>query len=426
MSKLRPVWRRALHWTVNLLLLLAWLSTAWAFWKSSEAVPFQTKRLPAEMANWINRLSPDGSLCLAQDLWFRYFVWDVRTGESRGYFRELKDQIVDFLFISPAGQRAIIQTDREIIVWDIATMRELYSVAVKSPSIAFSPDGRTLTTASAEDKASDLAAPNSSMPRLAPCVVTLRERDTGKVRARLPIEMAWGLSYSPDGRLLAMNTGRGRPGAYRNVQLYDSETAQIVRTLQGIPMRTLSPWTSLPVFSPDGGLVAQVFDGDHLRVWDASNGGIIGTYQTRNLLGDPVFSRDGKTLAVSPRGWDNRINYWRRWIGFEAARLLFQTDTGILLLDPQTGKVKWRLPGAEHAAFLPDGRTVITFHSSREGNSFKFWNLPPQTVLHPGWAWLMLSVVAVLTAGWWRVDKAIRYLLRYASPRSPQGSSARA
>jgi RNA polymerase sigma factor (sigma-70 family) len=249
-------------------------------------------------------------------------------------------------------------------------------------SVAFSPDGKTLATASLDG------------------VVRLWDVATGKERAAIEAQsggQAHGVAFSPDGKHLAAGGGkRGESGLF---SLWDTATGQQVaifaREKDIVTSVALSPdgqWLAsgcrdsgvcltyysrdrgethylkdhtLPVFavafSPDGKLLATAGGEEFLKddnkpgeliVWATATQKKLWAYQAPKTLASVAFSPDGRLLATSGADGTTR------------------------LLDAKSGKVIRELKGHEDmvrcVAFSPDGKTLATGSFDED---VKFWDL---------------------------------------------------
>ena len=145
-------------------------------------------------------------------------------------------------------------------------------------SIAFSPDGTTLASGSADGTArlwnvATHQQVGSPLTAITPCPVT-------------------SVAFSLDGQTLAGG------GDYGTVQLWDVATHDHARFPADLPTPTLS---SIAI-SPDGRTLAAGGDGGRVRLWDVP---------TRSQLGSPLTATIGSvtSVAFSP---DGRIS-GRRW-----------------------------------------------------------------------------------------------------------------
>jgi RNA polymerase sigma factor (sigma-70 family) len=200
-----------------------------------------------------------------------------------------------------------------------------------------------------------------------------------------------GLTFSPDGKLLA---SRGGSIAFNDnsIRLWDVASGKEVRrfgreTLKPLPTRShygSTSWAFAVVFSPDGKFLAsgagdtENNDGT-VRLWDVATG-----KESRALKGHDgkvrayTFSPDGKTLATA--GADGKVILWdlgsKRWRRLEAHKgdawsVAFSADGKTLasagadkmvrLWDAATGKelrVLKNLSPVKAVCFSPDGRTL--------------------------------------------------------------------
>jgi WD40 repeat protein len=171
-------------------------------------------------------------------------------------------------------------------LWNLATGRPVGSPlrADTGPNngvngVAFSPDGRLLATADAND------------------TVELWNLASGKLVADLGADadsLVDGVAFSPDGKLLASGYDDG------TVRLWDPATVRPAGVLPadsgpGGNVRALA-------FSPDGKLLATVHDDGTLRLWNPATGRPAGFPVTADAYGSVrgvAFSADGKLLATS-------------------------------------------------------------------------------------------------------------------------------
>ncbi|HEX9989622.1 MAG TPA: hypothetical protein VGE45_14240 [Chloroflexia bacterium] len=226
-------------------------------------------------------------------------------------------------------------------------------------SVAWSPDGRWIATASDDNTAKVWDAANG------------QERATLRGHTDLVNSVAW----SPDGRWIATASDDN------TAKVWDATNGQQLTILLG----HTADLTSV-AWSPDGRWIATASDDVTAKVWDATNG------QERTILRGHVaqvssvaWSPDG--LWLSTGSWDGTAKVW----------------------DAATGQEQITLRGyassVESVAWSPDGRWIAAAYDDGTAKVWDAANGQEQTTLR-GHTSLVSSVVWspdglwIATAGW--------------------------
>src|SRR5262249_14242462 len=213
-------------------------------------------------------------------------LWDTTTGKVRTVL-EGHAELVQSLAFSPDGKSlASASHDRTVKVWDIAAGKEVCSFVITdvvgcAMSVTFSPDGKTLAVGYAKGHGEE--------------GVKLLEVASGKEVGSLA---GYRAAFSPDGKTVATGTIDGV------LKFWEVATGKEQTSVEahGGPVTFL-------VFSPDGKTLATVSNADDtVRLWD------VATAQKRAALEQATFavnslafSPDGKSLAVGSHGKDGAM-----------------------------------------------------------------------------------------------------------------------
>jgi Tol biopolymer transport system component len=273
---------------------------------------------------------------------------------------------------SPDGKTlASASDDHTVRLWDVAGERPvavLDDYPDKVGAVAFSPDGRILA-------AGGLGG-------------TVQLWDTSTRRPITSFKSGGisvqDLAFSPDGKALAV---AGNVGV--TVQLWSVSGRRFVAEY-GNPA-----WPGDSVaFSPDGTMLAATGNGAPKMLWDVRTRRLISDFDDRTDFA-VAFSRDGKTVASG--GEDGKVNLWsvatKRVTGtFDDPRNVVQAlayspdgkylaagdgDGTTWLWDLATNKAtafKARVRTVYSVAFSPDGKTLASAHGY--DNKVRLWKVP--------------------------------------------------
>jgi WD40 repeat protein len=238
---------------------------------------------------------------------------------------------------SPDGSTiASASDDATILLWDAKTkklLRKLRGHRNLITSVAFSPDGTTLASGSFDT------------------TVCLWETKTGTLRKQLlglPTQQVCGVAFSWDGSKIASANQDG------TIVLWDAKDFRSIESLVGHTKAVNGV-----AFSPDGKRIASGSDDGTVRVWDI---GDIGDIENRKqplelsghinrIINRVAFSPDGRIIASA------------------------SVDKCIRLWDAETGKLRTTLSGHQDdvtsVAFRFDGKFIV---SASFDQTIRLWN----------------------------------------------------
>ena len=198
---------------------------------------------------------------------------------------------------SPDGQRlASASADKTVKVWNAATGQKMLTLKGHTNwvhSVTFGPDGKRLASGGSDH------------------TVKLWDAATGQclLTANGHSDYVSSVAFSPDGRHLASGSKD------KTVKIWDAATSQEILTIKGLTGQVMSV-----AFSPDGKRLATVSNDKSVKIWDAAKGQEILTMEghTGDVF-NVAFSPDGKRLAAA--GGDNTIKVWDAATGRETLTL---------------------------------------------------------------------------------------------------------
>ena len=331
---------------------------------------------------WINTnmlsFTPDGGAIVSVSWDNKINLWDSITGEHKKTFDMHPDCTVMGATFSLDGKTVAIGSDNGTIYLHDLNTGELKMALTRHKNhvdnLTFSPDGKTIATASYHSE-----------------IIHLWDANTGEHMLTLTapnMQYVQGLAFSPDGKTLASGSGDG------TIRFWDVGTGNEKHIFTGHSESVMSV-----VFNGNGNIIASGSTNGIVRLWNADTEQYIKTLKTLNGFKDTahsmLFGLDGETLTC---GTDDGIRRWNVHTGehkkmfhmndpFNPVLRAFSPDGNtvasmvddektISLWDVHTGEQKKTLRGhTNHLSCLvfgPDGKTLAS--ASYKG-TIRLWNV---------------------------------------------------
>jgi WD40 repeat protein len=262
------------------------------------AVPtpdFRTLYVPIERHKGV-AFEKDGQKHYRSEYQGEVLVWDLATGkELPSLPTSSPGRGVPAAYLAPTGDKLVTEERAstaggedwtiETVLWDLPTRTA--KVLGGAGLTAFSRDGRRLAVA-------------RSPRRKEPSGLVVWDVATGRplltLKPTVEGRFFWWPAFSPDGKTLATQDATGRPNQPATLRFYDVETG---KELASFDSTGDYPFL-FPTFSPDGRRLALVDYAEHLTIWEVAarqverRTGLAGL----KTVGRITFSPDGSRLAV--------------------------------------------------------------------------------------------------------------------------------
>jgi WD40 repeat protein len=243
--------------------------------------------------------SPDGTLLATSSVTSGVRLWDVATGEVLKELGPIPGTVERVAF-SPDGTQLAVDMTWKLSVWDVATGESRVAVETGEAGadyafgVAYSPDGRLLAT----------GGPNSTIALWDPATGTLLGTLAGHESSIYdivfsPVPLAGDL-----GRWLMASATRWDQGPARLWAVQREGD-----TVSATELAVLEGGISRVAFSPDGALLATGNETGVAQLWDTATTDLLAEFRGHaESIASLAFSSDGTLVATG--GWDGTIRLW--------------------------------------------------------------------------------------------------------------------
>ena len=187
---------------------------------------------------------------------------------------------------SPDGKTvASASEDKSVKLWEASSGNLLVTLAGHASSVfsvAWSPDGKVLASGSYDQ------------------TVKLWDASTGKLLATSEghAGVVNSVTWSPDSKTLTSSS------TDKTVKLWDAASGKLLTTFQGH-----TDWVASVAWSPDGKTLASASSDKTVKLWEAASGKLLATLAGHaGAVNSVTWSPDGKTLASG--SWDKTVKLW--------------------------------------------------------------------------------------------------------------------
>ena len=271
-------------------------------------------------------------------------LWDTTTGDLKHTLRSDLTSAVSFAFSPDGNTIAARSSSDSVLLWDTTTGKQKNTLEKtgSNRSIAYSPDGKTLTT-TIENRVQLWDAATHVLKN------TYKHTNT-----------VFGIEYSPNGNTLATISGkvkrewldsRNRKNRYSDhyiVSIWDTATGKHTSTLE------VTDSVMRIAFSPDGYTIATASVDNNVQVWDTTTGREKYTLKHTSPIVGVSYSHDRPNILTSVHR-DKTVWMWNT----------------VNLTGKPTNKLTKHTNTVDSVAFSPDGNSFAT--GSRDG-SILLWS----------------------------------------------------
>lgn len=281
-------------------------------WDVSQRKQLANRRVHRQRISSI-AFSPDGHTLASGGNDHRIVLWNFRQRTRPTTLGSLahSNGVADLAF-SPNGNTLATATDSPdeyLVLWDVSKRKRLAELtggnagSLQANSVAFSPDGQTIASLSADNVISIWSVTQR---------IRLRSL-TGQT------DTVRDIAFSPDGKTLAASSDD------RTIVLFDTDPSS---PMGGLPPERKGNYGAVSslTFSPSGAVLASA-DGNTITLWDVDRRIRLAMLRGRKQQYRKIaFSLDGRTLASVS---NNEVDIWNVSTHKETATIEIAPDSSV-------------------------------------------------------------------------------------------------
>jgi WD40 repeat protein len=313
-------------------------------------------RFTDDYAPYAGAIAPDKSrvvVAFRGNRGFEAAVYDLPNANFITRFAIPTQEVSNLLFNADGTRLLVVTPSAGLHIYETATgviQTTIRHLALRDTTPAFSPDAKTLATATGTADILLWSIPDGAS-------IGAMESSSGFIK---------GIQFSPDGKLLAASTfNRTNTGALEQnrITFFDTTTRELLRQTD-IQLNEITSFR----FADDGRTLFTADNDGHVHHWDVETGGLIGQYRyTSKVYIYPLFVSEGRFFHSSGTGVALASAIDKKTI-----REILLTEEGFNLIRASDQYIALRYDDADIGIFDLQGKAIARFDLERYPVTLEF------------------------------------------------------